>query len=63
MNREMKIMKRMFAVLAAVALVFYFSAAAHAGGGAGPSKDMLKGVFTEVNAADRTAVFVKDGKR
>ena len=32
-----------------------------AGGGAGPPKDMIKGVFTEMNAADRTVVIRKDG--
>ncbi len=53
-------MKRMFSMLLTLVLVFYFSTAAYAGG-AGPSKDMLKGVFTEVSPADRTALFVKDG--
>jgi len=34
---------------------------AYAGGGAGPSKDMLKGTLIEMNEADRTVVFKKDG--
>ena len=42
-------------------LVLSLSAAAFAGGGAGPSKDMLKGVITEIDPAARTAVFMKDG--
>ena len=31
--------------------------------GDGPSKDMLKGIITEVNAAERTIVFEKDGTK
>jgi uncharacterized membrane protein YfcA len=54
-------MKRIFSMLSTLVLIFYFSTAAYAGGGAGPSKDMLKGVFTAVSTADRTAVFVRDG--
>ncbi len=50
--------------LVVVFLVVLFSlslASAALAGGAGPSKDMLKGIFTEVNPANRTAVFKKDG--
>ena len=52
-------MKRMFSMLLTLMLIFYCSTAAYAGG-AGPSKDMLKGVFTEVSPAERTALFMKD---
>jgi hypothetical protein len=31
--------------------------------GDGPSKDMLKGIITQVNAAERTVVFEKDGTK
>ena len=31
--------------------------------GDGPSKDMLKGIVTQVNAAERTVVFEKDGTK
>jgi uncharacterized membrane protein YfcA len=55
----MKNMKRMFSMLSILVLIFYFSTAAFAGGA--PPKDMLKGVFTEVSPANRTALFVKDG--
>ena len=53
-------MKRMFSALSTLVLIFYFSTAAYAGG-AGPSKDMLKGVFIEASPAGRTALFLKDG--
>lgn len=53
-------MKTVFAVLLMAFIALPLASAAHAGGGAGPSKDMLKGKFTSVNAAEQTAVFVKD---
>jgi hypothetical protein len=59
MKKETRNMKRMFSMLLTLMLIFYCSTAAYAGG-AGPSKDMLKGVFTEVNPAERTALFMKD---
>ncbi len=37
--------------------------AALAAGGEGPSKDMLKGIITEVNAVERTVLFEKDGTK
>ncbi len=50
---------RLFILLAALSLSL--TQTVFAGGGDGPPKDMLKGVFTEVNAEARTGVFVKDG--
>ncbi len=42
-------------------LILSLSAVAFAGGGAGPSKDMLKGVITEIDPGSRTVTFMKDG--
>ncbi len=36
---------------------------AHAAGGAGPSKDMLKGIIVEVQEAERTLTLEKDGTK
>lgn len=55
-------MYRHFRMLILIAcLCLTLTQGAFAAGGDGPPKDMLKGVFTEVNADSRTAVFVKDG--
>ena len=55
-------MYRHFRMLIFIAALFLtFSQAAFAAVGDGPPKDMLKGVFTQVDAASRTAVFAKDG--
>ncbi len=53
---------RRHAILLGLALVLSMVMASVAlAGGGGPPKNMLKGVFTQVDAASRTAVFVKDG--
>ncbi len=53
-------MKR--AIVLGLTLVFSLVMASVAlAGGGGPPKDMLKGIFTQVNTAERTATFVKDG--
>ncbi len=53
-------MKTVFAVLLMALLALPLASVANAGGGAGPSKDMMKGKFTSIDAAAQTAVFVKD---
>lgn len=55
-------MHRKFRILILLAaLCLTFTPTVFAAGGDGPPKDMLKGVFTEVNADTRTALFQKDG--
>lgn len=53
-------MKKLVIVLMVTLFSLPLASAALAGGG-GPPKDMLKGVFTEVNDAEHTAVFQRDG--
>jgi len=54
-------MKKVIVIMMAVLFGLSLGTVALAGGGAGPPKDMLKGVFLQVNEKDRTAVFQKDG--
>lgn len=60
MNGVLNTMKRFVAVLLVVCGVLAFTVPVFAAG-AGPSKDMLKGVFTEVDPAADTALFQQDG--
>lgn len=57
----------MFRKLLMILLLTLFTvplaSAALAGGGDGPPKDMLKGVFTQVQPEARTAIFEKDGTK
>ena len=53
-------MKKVLIILIAALLVLPGAVTALAGGG-GPPKDMLKGVFTQFDAATGAATFVKDG--
>ena len=53
--------KSVILLLLAVFALPMLAATAYAGGGAGPPKDMLKGIFLSVDAATKTAVFQKDG--
>ncbi len=54
-------MKKVIVIMMAVLFGLSLGTVALAGGGAGPPKDMLKGVILKVNEAERTAVFQKDG--
>jgi hypothetical protein len=52
-------MKRLLFLILGILMIL--PAANALAGGGGPPKDMLKGIFTEVNEASRTAAFIKDG--
>ena len=52
-------MKRFLYIVLAALIILPMARAAYAGGP--PPKDMLKGIFTSVDDANHTAVFVKDG--
>lgn len=54
-------MKRFVLALLFSLLLLPLASVAFAGGGAGPDKTMLKGVFTEINEAAHTAILQKDG--
>jgi len=57
-------MKKLLLIcLFVLALFPVLSRSSFAAGGAGPSKDMIKGIITEVNAAERTLVVEKDGTK
>ena len=52
-------MKRFLYIVLAALIILPMARAAYAGGP--PPKDMLKGIFTSVDGASKTAVFIKDG--
>jgi len=54
-------MKRLVIAVLFSLLLLPLASVVFAGGGAGPDKSMLKGVFTEINEAAHTAVLKKDG--
>lgn len=56
-------MKKLLIILMFALLPLSLLAQSALAAGDGPSKDMLKGVITEVNAAERTIVFEKDGTK
>jgi len=56
-------MKKLLLVMLFALLPLSFSASQVLAAGEGPSKDMLKGKITAVNAAERTVTFEKDGTR
>jgi len=56
-------MKKLLIILMFALLPLTTLAQSALAAGDGPSKDMLKGVITEVNAAERTIVFEKDGTK
>ena len=56
-------MKKLLIILMFALLPLSLLAQSALAAGDGPSKDMLKGVITEVNAAARTIVFEKDGTK
>jgi len=56
-------MKKLLIILMFAILPLSLFAQAALAAGDGPSKDMLKGIITEVNAAERTVVFEKDGTK
>lgn len=56
-------MKKLLIILMFALLPMSLLAQSALAAGDGPSKDMLKGVITEVNAAERTIVFEKDGTK
>ena len=53
-------MKRLIFLILGIFLIMPINSAL-AGGGAGPSKDLMKGVFTQIDPATRTVTFVKQG--
>lgn len=54
-------MKRLLIILIAALFLLPIAAPAMAAGGAGPSKDLMKGVFLQIDEANHTAVFKQDG--
>ncbi|MDH5298548.1 MAG: hypothetical protein OEV91_05975, partial [Desulfobulbaceae bacterium] len=52
-------MKRFLILVLACLIVLPMARAAYAAGGAGPPKDIMKGVFLEVNPQSRVALFEK----
>jgi len=56
-------MKKLLLILMFALLPLSLSAHSALAAGDGPSKDMLKGIITEVNSAERTVLFEKDGTK
>jgi len=54
-------MKRLLVILLGVLLIMPLATSAFGAGGDGPPKDIMKGIFTSVDAANRTAAFIKEG--
>ncbi|HSR37103.1 MAG TPA: sulfite exporter TauE/SafE family protein, partial [Desulfurivibrionaceae bacterium] len=53
-------MKKLLIVILAALFILPLAGSAFAAGGAGPDKDMLKGLITQVDEANRTFTFVRD---
>jgi len=59
-HKEKQLMKRLLFLILGIFLIMPINNAL-AGGGAGPSKDLMKGEFIQVDPATRTVTFVKQG--